>query len=38
MLRVDGKPFRCACGANVFSKLSAKTYSCNGCGQQLEAE
>lgn len=34
MLRVGGKPFRCNCGANVFTKksVSGKTvFVCNGC-------
>jgi len=34
MLRVGGKPFRCTCGANVFTKksVSGKTvFVCNGC-------
>jgi predicted SprT family Zn-dependent metalloprotease len=44
-LRFNGKDkpsYRCACGANVFSKLTPisegwERYRCNGCGQELEA-
>ncbi len=39
--RVQGKPFRCNCGANVFRRLSPARglpmYRCNACGQDYEA-
>lgn len=41
LLRVEGKSYRCRCGANVFHKPHAdrpEIYECNGCGQWLEAE
>lgn len=36
---VNGKPFRCLCGANVFTKRRAVAhwgvvYQCNGCGAE----
>jgi len=29
--QVDGKSFRCECGANVFTEISPLHYRCNGC-------
>jgi hypothetical protein len=40
MITVAGKPFRCSCGANVFTKRQGQvyegrrlreTFTCNGC-------
>jgi predicted SprT family Zn-dependent metalloprotease len=39
-LRVGGKPYRCACGCNVFHKPDREDlglYQCNACEQQFEA-
>ena len=30
MITLKGKPFRCECGCNVFTKKRT-TYTCNGC-------
>lgn len=40
MLKVGGKPFRCTCGANVFTLIAAypDRYSCNGCGTDYIGE
>jgi predicted SprT family Zn-dependent metalloprotease len=40
MLRVDGKPFRCECGCNVFRPIGValdgeKHYRCNSCDAVL---
>jgi len=32
-LRVNGEPFRCLCGCNVFTKEREHRYSCNACGE-----
>ena len=37
MPKVDGKPFRCVCGGNVFSK-EADRYKCNSCGRTYKEE
>lgn len=40
--RVNGKPFRCECGCNVFrrrgsvSQRKGRTYICNACGNEYE--
>jgi hypothetical protein len=37
MPRVDGKPFRCKCGCNVFHKPVSKNkqlFECNSCGDR----
>lgn len=31
MPRVNGKPFRCECGCNVFKELDNLQYRCNAC-------
>ncbi len=31
MPKVNGKSFRCHCGANVFTAIAEKKYECNGC-------
>lgn len=37
MLKVDGQPFRCGCGGNVFHKETATGwYVCNSCGVTYE--
>ena len=41
MLRVDGKPFRCHCGANVFTKADLPwkrrdVFVCNACHEWYE--
>lgn len=33
MPRVNGVPFRCPCGCNVFTKEREHRYSCNACGE-----
>ena len=35
-LKVEGKPFRCPCGANVFRPDAEYrgVYGCNGCGRE----
>jgi hypothetical protein len=39
IITVDGKPFRCQCGANVFTHDSATDeYTCNGCGRVYKEE
>ena len=35
MPRVGGKPFRCDCGGNVFSRTGTR-YVCNSCGTEYE--
>lgn len=30
--------FRCACGCNVFQRLEADLFKCNGCGERYESE
>lgn len=40
LLRVDGNPYRCKCGCNVFHKPDRKyldLYECNGCEQRFES-
>lgn len=40
-LKIGGKPFRCACGCNVFHKPDSTRldlYQCNACDNQFEAE
>lgn len=42
-LVVDGKPFRCPCGCNVFKKwgtiaTGAASYTCNACGGLYEGD
>lgn len=36
--RVDGKPFRCSCGCNVFRKPTGKPdiYVCNACSTHYQ--
>lgn len=38
MVKVDGKPFHCECGSNVFFHPGGKPdlYECNACGTQFE--
>ena len=38
MLRLDGKPFRCECGCNVFKQIGRDSghYRCNACGTIYE--
>ncbi len=31
MPRVNGKPFKCDCGCNVFTKTEPLKYRCNSC-------
>lgn len=35
MVRIQGKIFRCACGANVFTRRG-NLYQCHGCPRQYE--
>lgn len=35
--RVDGKPFRCECGCNVFTR-SGNIFQCNACRTKYEGE
>lgn len=37
MPRVNGKPFRCECGCNVFTRRGNR-YTCNGCGANYRGE
>lgn len=37
MLKVAGSPFRCPCGANVFTRVSDNRYICNGCEGEYES-
>jgi hypothetical protein len=32
MPRINGKSFRCRCGANVFTRKGSR-YTCNGCAE-----
>lgn len=39
MGRVNGKPWRCQCGANVLTKDSTTGWlTCNGCGTTYEGD
>jgi hypothetical protein len=39
IITVNGAPFRCQCGANVFTHDSATDeYTCNGCGMVYKEE
>lgn len=38
IIKVAGKPFRCECGANVFTEYERLKYSCNGCGAHYQGE
>jgi hypothetical protein len=40
ILSVGGKPFRCSCGANVFTKNTVRPelYRCNGCEEEYTSE
>ncbi len=38
MLKVGGRRFYCACGANVFTKWSDDIYDCNGCDLSYKGE
>lgn len=38
MPRVDGKPFRCDCGCNVFTKIGSLHYQCNSCEARWKGE
>lgn len=31
MLKVQGKPFKCTCGCNVFTEYEPLKYQCNSC-------
>lgn len=37
-IKLEGKPFRCSCGANVFKSFinHPSYYRCNGCGTIFE--
>lgn len=37
MPHVAGKPFRCHCGCNVFSRVGDR-YTCNACGAIYRGE
>lgn len=34
---INGKSYRCSCGANVFRWVSHDRMRCNGCGDLYEA-
>lgn len=34
LLRVNGKPFICKCGCNVFTYIAISTFKCNLCGKE----
>ena len=38
MPQVDGKSFRCDCGANVFTRVGNYEYLCNGCRARWQGE
>lgn len=38
MLKIEGKTFRCNCGANVFKRVGEKRYICNGCQEEYIGE
>ena len=38
MLKIGGKPWRCPCGANVLTRNSDETYTCNGCQRTYAGE
>lgn len=38
MVKIDGKTFRCECGANVFHKDEDGLYVCNGCSLVYEGK
>lgn len=43
IIELDGKSFRCECGANVFTKYEDiidewVTYCCNGCHREYEMQ
>lgn len=40
MVKVDGKPFRCTCGGNVFRHPKGRTdiFICNSCGEAYLGE
>ncbi len=38
MPKVDGKSFRCECGANVFTRVGDHEYLCNGCRAHWQGE
>lgn len=38
MPKVQGQSFRCDCGCNVFTELSAPHYRCNACGARFKGE
>lgn len=42
MLYINGKNFRCNCGANVFTKfwdaLYGEVFSCNGCNLEYQGD
>lgn len=35
---VEGEPFRCKCGANVFTEYAPRKYRCNACRREWEGE
>lgn len=41
IVKIDGKSFRCACGANVFHHPNGddkSIYKCNACGEMYRGE
>jgi len=38
MPKVNGRSFRCECGANVFTLIGYKRYKCNGCKAIYQGE
>ena len=37
LISLNGKPFKCSCGANVFLKYD-NTYICNCCKKEYEGK
>lgn len=38
LIDVNGKNFKCICGANVFTKYNNNTFRCHLCGREYEGE
>lgn len=36
ILKLQGAPYKCACGCNVFTKPTLNVYRCNACGECYE--
>lgn len=38
MIHVNGEPFRCDCGGNVFTRVGELRYECNSCHSRYIGE